>query len=81
MRFAAIALVLLMSAALSGESTQALGRAQTDWYSRGIIRQQTINGMTKKKQSPRRKKRKAHATPHRTTTKTPTTKVKSVAKT
>jgi hypothetical protein len=73
MRVVAIALVLLMSAALSGE---ALGRAQTDWYSRGIIRQQTINGMTKKKQSPRRKKRKAHATSHRTTT-----KPKSVAKT
>ena len=80
MRLVAIALVLLMSAALSGERSQVLGRVQTDWYSRGIIRHQTINGMTKKKQSPRRKRRKAHATPRRTTTKTPTTKAKSVAK-
>jgi len=75
MRLAAIALVLFIGAALAGDRAEALGRAQTDWYSRGIIRQQTINGMTgrhKSKQYRTRKKRKAHATPHRTTAKSKT---------
>jgi len=75
MKSTAIALVLLMSAALSGETLEALGREQTDWYSRGIIRQQTINVMTaqqKRKQYQRKKKRKPHATPHRTTSKSKT---------
>jgi hypothetical protein len=74
----AIALVLLMSAALSGEVFETQGRAQTDWYSRGIIRQQTINGMTPKQKNRKyrnRKKRKAHSTTHRSTPKS-----KNVAK-
>lgn len=76
MKVVAIALVLLIGAALAGERAEALGRVQTtDWYSRGIIRQQTINGMVgrhKSKHYRTRKKRKAHATPRRTTAKSKT---------
>ena len=64
----AIALMLFMSAVVPLEGVEALSREQTDWYSRGIVRQQTINGMTarpKKQQQPKRKKRKAHRTSHR----------------
>ena len=68
MRFAAIALVLFIGPALPGERFEAWGRNQTDWYSRGIVRQQTINVMSarqKKEQYLKRRKRKAHAIRHR----------------
>ena len=68
MRLAAIALMLFMSAAVPGERFEALGRHQTDWYSRGIIRGQTINVMSahqKRKQYLKRKKRQARTIPHR----------------
>jgi hypothetical protein len=68
MRLGTIALLLLMSAGVPGEGFEALGRHQTDWYSRGIIRGQTINVITaqqKKQQYLKRKKRKARAIPHR----------------
>lgn len=69
MKLVAIALVLFFGAALSGEGFEALGNAQTDWYSRGIVRQQTIRVGTarqKRKQYLKRKKRKA-VIRHRTT--------------
>ena len=71
MKFAAIVLVLFTSLTLLGEGSEALGRAQTDWYSRGIIRQQTINATThqKKQKAQKKKQRKARTTRHRTSTK------------
>jgi len=67
MKTAAIALALLMSVVLLGEGFEASGRTQTDWYSRGIIRQQTINlnAHQKKQQTIKRKRRKAHPAPRR----------------
>ena len=67
MKFAAIALMLFMSLVIPGELFEASAE-QTDWYSRGIVRQQTINVMTarqKRQQYLKRKKRKARTKPHR----------------
>ena len=68
MKLAAIILMLLMSGGLPAEEFAAHGGPQTDWYSRGIVRQQTIKGMTarqKRKQYQMRKRRKPPATTHR----------------
>ena len=64
---AAIALVLFMSAAFPEQRVEAFEH-QTDWYSRGIVRRQTINVMTaqqKRQKHSKRKKRKANGIPHR----------------
>lgn len=68
MKVATIVLVLFISGALSAEGFAAPGRPQTDWYSRGIVRHQTIKLMTarqKRKQYLQRKRRKPPATTHR----------------
>ena len=64
MKLATATLVLLFSLALPevGFATTAAG--QTDWYSRGIIRHQTIK-LTAKKKRQQRKKRRAHTVRHR----------------
>lgn len=69
MKFAATALVLLFSLALPEAGFAASAREQTDWYSRGIIRQQTIKltARKKKQQYLKRKKRRAHTVRHRAT--------------
>jgi hypothetical protein len=72
MKLAATALVLLFSLGLPEGAYAATAREQTDWYSRGIIRQQTIRTKTTRKKQPqhsKRKKRQAHTTPHRANSK------------
>jgi ribosomal protein S30 len=71
MKFALIAMGLLISLALPEVGFAAPAREQTDWYSRGIIRQQTIklSARKKKQQYLRRKKRRAHTVRHRASTK------------
>ena len=67
MKVASIALVLFMSGGLPTEEFAAPGRPQTDWYSRSIIRHQTIklmNARQKRKQYQSRKRRKPYATTH-----------------
>jgi hypothetical protein len=67
-RLSAIVLVLLMSPIIPTERFESLGRDQTDWYSRGIIRGQTIRLTTtrqKRQQYLKRRKRKVHASSHR----------------
>lgn len=70
MKFALIAMGLLISLALPEVGLAATAREQTDWYSRGIIRQQTIKLTSRKKrQQNLRKKRRAHTVRHRASTK------------
>lgn len=74
MKLAATALVLLFIPGLPEGGNAATAREQTDWYSRGIIRQQTIKTTTarkKRKPSSKKKKRRAHSTRHRAGTKSP----------
>ena len=76
MKLTATALVLL-SLALPEVGFAAASREQTDWYSRGIIRQQTIKLTARKKRQQylKRKKRRAHTVRHRATK--PTSVVKN----
>ena len=70
MKLAATALVLLFSLALPEVRFAATAREQTDWYSRGIIRHQTIKMTTarkKRQQYLKKKKRRAHTVRHRAT--------------
>ena len=73
MKLAAIALTVIISAPLPAA---ALAGGQTDWYSRGIIRQQTINlnpPQKKKQKRVKKKKPKAQSTRDRTGAKPPAT--------
>jgi hypothetical protein len=72
MKLAATALVLLFSLALPEAGFATTTGEQTDWYSRGIIRHQTIKMKTaqkKRQQYLKRKKRRAHTVRHRVVTK------------
>jgi len=65
MKSTAIALTLFVSLLVPAEGFEASGSPQTDWYSRGIVRQQTIKLTTKQKkqQKAKRKRRRAHTAP------------------
>jgi hypothetical protein len=69
MKFAVIAMGLLISVAVPEVGFAA--REQTDWYSRGIIRQQTIRLTARKKRQQylQRKKRRAHTVRYRANSK------------